>query len=394
MANEQIKLAYTQPAGGLALEAAISLGYFTEEGLEAQAVPLDPDELAKQLSSGNIKGGEVNYRGLKLAVADVPLVFTAGLYSGFVEILGLAGQPSVAPDKKIVLAAEDLGSGPAVAAARHYLAEGIDPDTAITWLETKDLIGSLESGKATAITRWELKRSHVANGSGHGSHVSQANAPGHKDSGHSSQGHDSASQAPSSASHGHASNPQDHPGSSQGNAGGSQGGHASPPSEHPLPSQGHGIADNGQAPDLVVLFSASASLPQHDPKAKNANPHSGHTSAHHLFDSFVVIDKNLAKDNPGQAAAITRALIRGAKWVGENQGQAASLGLEKGVWKGSEESLASEIARYMWMPGVSHAKEHLRYYIHEGLKRGSLPSDLEESAIFDKVFFQALPDVS
>jgi hypothetical protein len=48
----------------------------------------------------------------------------------------------------------------------------------------------------------------------------------------------------------------------------------------------------------------------------------------------------------------------------------------------------------MWMPGVSHAKEHLKYYIHEGIKRGVFSNGLDEKAFFDQAFSQVLPDVS
>ncbi|MDR0621200.1 MAG: hypothetical protein LBJ61_04925, partial [Deltaproteobacteria bacterium] len=162
-------------------------------------------------------------------------------------------------------------------------------------------------------------------------------------------------------------------------------GHGKTPSEHPSEAKGDGFN---------VLFSASASLPPHDPNDTSGNPHAKHTSAHHLFESFVVLDKNLAKDDPQTTAAITRALIRGAQFVGENREQVADLAIKNGIWSGSKEAFLAEIARYMWMPGVSHAKEHLRYYIHEGLKRGTLPFNLDEKALFEQVFYQALPDVN
>jgi NitT/TauT family transport system substrate-binding protein len=108
----------------------------------------------------------------------------------------------------------------------------------------------------------------------------------------------------------------------------------------------------------------------------------------------VVIAKELPNSDPQLAAAITRALIRGARFVGENPDQAADLAISKGLWRGSKEALVNELTGYMWMPGVSHAKEHLRYYIHEGIDRGVYGSDLDEKTIFERVFIGVLPDLN
>jgi ABC-type nitrate/sulfonate/bicarbonate transport system substrate-binding protein len=108
----------------------------------------------------------------------------------------------------------------------------------------------------------------------------------------------------------------------------------------------------------------------------------------------VVLDGKLAKEDPKTSAAIARALIRGAKWTGENREKAAKLGVEKKLWKGDEKSLGLELRRYMWMPGVNQAKEHLKTYIHEGIGRGSLPAGTDEKAFFEKIFVQVLPDLS
>ncbi|MDR2368301.1 MAG: hypothetical protein LBF58_09380 [Deltaproteobacteria bacterium] len=313
-ALEKIKLAYSSPGGAAIISAAISEGYFADEGFEVEPLSLTAPEISQKIASGEIKGGEINHLGLKLASHGAPLIFTAGLYGGFVEIL--AG-PSWGPGHKPILAVQDLASGPAVAAARYFRSEGIDPDADIGWLETDDPLAALESSEASALARWEFKRHEAAHG------------------------HD----------HGHA--PADEP---------------------------------------TVLFGASASLPAHSPADDGGNPHAKHTSAHHLFESFVVLPATLAESDPASAAAITRALIRGARRVGENPSKAADLAT--GLWGGPREPLEAEIARYMWMPGVSHAKEHLRYYIHEGIKRGALAPNLDEKAFFGRVFSQALPDLN
>jgi NitT/TauT family transport system substrate-binding protein len=108
----------------------------------------------------------------------------------------------------------------------------------------------------------------------------------------------------------------------------------------------------------------------------------------------VILSRDLYDRDPAKAAAITRAWIRGARWVGENPEAAAELGVSAGIWDGDADSLRKEIDRYMWMPGVAHAKEHLKSYVHEWKGRGLLPKDTDEEEFFGKLFIQALPDVS
>jgi hypothetical protein len=99
----------------------------------------------------------------------------------------------------------------------------------------------------------------------------------------------------------------------------------------------HGYG-NFSGQNFVTIFSASSSLPAHDPSDNSGSPHAKHTSAHHLFEAFVFLDKNWAPKNPQTAAAISRALIRGARFVGENLEKAAELSIQNGNLKNSKES--------------------------------------------------------
>ncbi|MDR0621470.1 MAG: hypothetical protein LBJ61_06315, partial [Deltaproteobacteria bacterium] len=126
-AQTPVKLGYTSPGGGAVIQAAIAEGYFAEENLAPELVAVTPDELAQKIAAGDLKAGEINHLGLKLAVDGSPLVFTAGLFSGFVEILALPSGPSeLKAGDEFTLAVVDAGSGPAVAAARHFRTLNID----------------------------------------------------------------------------------------------------------------------------------------------------------------------------------------------------------------------------------------------------------------------------
>jgi ABC-type nitrate/sulfonate/bicarbonate transport system substrate-binding protein len=360
LAADKITLAYTSPAGGALMAAAISEGYFKEENLEVDLVALTVEQITQKLTSGEIKGGEINHLGLNLAYQGAPIVFTAGLYSGFVEILGK--KPLVKGDK-IILAVSDLDSGPAVAAARYFRSKGFDPDTEITWLKIPDPLAALKNDQATVLARWELKRAQP--GQGHGN------------------SHENSHRNSHIKSHGN-SHENLHENSLEN-------------SKENGPDQAHGqkgAPGQDQGDNLITIFSASASLPAHDPNDTSGNPHAKHTSAHHLFESFVFLDKKLSQREPNTAAAISRALIRGARYLGENEEKAAELAIRENIWKNSKESLIDDFSRYMWMPGVSQAKEHLKYYIHEGLKGGLFPNAPDEKTFFDQVFYQALPEVN
>lgn len=335
-ADDSVALAFTSQAGGIALYAAIENGFFEEEGLVVEPIKADLETFTNLLATGAVVGGELDYRLYHLVDKNVGA--TAGLYSGFLELLGT--DPKSTPGA-IKLVSENKGSGAAVAAARHLKGLGVDTVKDIVWLEAPldELLEVLEKGDATLAARFEEKRKkggHGEHGGGHGGASGHEHAPAH--------GHEHA------------------------------------------PAHGGEQAHSGPN----VVFSASASLPQEDPDTPSANPHAKHTSAHHFFASFVVLSWDFFDKDPAKAAAITRAWIRGASWVGEHKEEAQKLANEKGLWSGESE----EINRYMWMPGVKHAKEHLEVYIYVWKERGILPADSDEKAIFEKLYIPALPDIN
>jgi ABC-type nitrate/sulfonate/bicarbonate transport system substrate-binding protein len=375
-ADTELAFGWDSPGGGLALEAAIRQGFFKEEGITASAARTRLPEFAEAVASGRIAAGELDGRVLGLYRDGAKVGPAAGLYSGFLEIIGLKERP----EGKIKLAVENIGGGPAVAAARHYRSLGVDPDQGMEWVEAPldKLLTALSDGKATAAARWEEKRSGQAGGHGAAAGHGGEAAGGHKAAaghgGKAGEGHKAAAGHDGGAGEGH-------------KAAAGHGGE-----KHGTEGESHG--DAGNEP-YRIIYSASASLPppSEDGEA-SANPHAKHTAAHHFFTSFVVLSRDLYEKDPALAAAVTRAWIRGAAWVGENKEEAARIGIEAKVWDGDAKSLEAEIERYMWMPGVSHAKEHLKSYIREWVRRGLLPAGTDEGKFFDGFFIQALPDLN
>ncbi|MDR1039971.1 MAG: hypothetical protein LBR80_07350 [Deltaproteobacteria bacterium] len=391
-AEREIALGYSSIGGGVALSVAIANGYFAEEGIEVTPVKVVIEDFAEAVSSGRIVAGELDGQVLGLFRDGARLGPSAGLYSGFLEILASVRPPS----GRTRLAVESLGGGPAVAAARHYRSAGIDPDSEVAWLEIpqEDLLDYLSHGKADAIARWELEKAKPAGGRGGGEGHGVADP--HRTAGHGAAaehggtaGRGTAAEHGGTAGHGVAFGNVETTGQQVGTGHGGEG------QSQESGDEGGDEPDDGEETPWKVLYSASASLPlpPDDGKA-SGNPHAGHTAASHFFTSFVVLGRDLYGKDPALAAAVTRAWIRGAARTGEDVAKAARLATEAGIWEGEAKGLEKELSRYMWMPGVAHAKEHLKVYIREWVKRGLLPQETDEAVFFGGLFIQALPDLN
>ncbi|MDR1086230.1 MAG: hypothetical protein LBP22_15575 [Deltaproteobacteria bacterium] len=357
---EKLTLVYRGSIGALIALAAEKEGYFAQEGLEVTKIPLGETAFPAGLKEKKAAGGIFDSSALVSASQDEPLVFTAGLYSGFLEIAGRL------PDKdEIILAVPGPISGPAVAAAGYFRSLGIDPEKKIRWLTTapNDLIAVVLSGKADALARWQPARPDP-------SEPWDAETPPAALKSNSHHSHYEPGQ-PEESRPGH--NGHSHSAGSQTQNG---------PLKEPIA--------NDHAGDYQIIYQARARLPAPPPNAP-ANPHALHTADHHFYDSFAVLDQDFVKENRAAASALTRALIRGARWIGENPKIAALLAADNGLTE-DPDSFQAELGSFMWMPGISQAKMHLKAYIKEGILRGSLPTDLDAEDFFEEIFVQVLPD--
>lgn len=73
----------------------------------------------------------------------------------------------------------------------------------------------------------------------------------------------------------------------------------------------------------------------------------------------VVVSGKLARQNPEGAAKLTRAMLRGAKWVGENPTAAAALSVEKKYISASTEVNAQAISQLKYLPSVQKCRESI-----------------------------------
>jgi NitT/TauT family transport system substrate-binding protein len=107
----------------------------------------------------------------------------------------------------------------------------------------------------------------------------------------------------------------------------------------------------------------------------------------------VAVNGKFARDNPAQAARVTRALLKGARWVGVNPTAAAKLAVDKGYVAATTEINAQAIAMLKFEPGVAKARRDVRTAALAMKKAGFLKdgTDPEELA---KIAWQDLDGVT
>ena len=102
----------------------------------------------------------------------------------------------------------------------------------------------------------------------------------------------------------------------------------------------------------------------------------------------VVVSGKLARENPASAAKVTRALLKGARWVEANPTAAAKLSVEKKYISASVEVNAQAISKLKYMPGIARCRTSLDLAAKEMKAAGLLnaatnPSELAAKAWLD-----------
>lgn len=101
-----------------------------------------------------------------------------------------------------------------------------------------------------------------------------------------------------------------------------------------------------------------------------------------------VVSGKLAARSPQTAAKVTRALLKGARWVEENPTAAANLSVSGGYIASSADLNAQAIAKLRYMPGVSRCRESIGTAAREMKQAGLLnpstdPDELARRAWLD-----------
>src|SRR5947209_10626168 len=99
------------------------------------------------------------------------------------------------------------------------------------------------------------------------------------------------------------------------------------------------------------------------------------------FCCAAVVSGKLARENPAAAAKVTRALLKGAKWVSENPTAAARLGVEKKYVAASVEINAQALTKLRYVPGVARCRESLDRAAREMKAAGLLNATTDPEAL-------------
>jgi NitT/TauT family transport system substrate-binding protein len=91
----------------------------------------------------------------------------------------------------------------------------------------------------------------------------------------------------------------------------------------------------------------------------------------------VTVNGKFGRENPAAAAKVTRALLKGAKWVSANPTAAAKLAVEKKYVSATAEINAQAISVLKYEPGVAKARRDLLQVADEMKKAGFLKPNTE-----------------
>jgi NitT/TauT family transport system substrate-binding protein len=106
------------------------------------------------------------------------------------------------------------------------------------------------------------------------------------------------------------------------------------------------------------------------------------------FCCAAVVSGKLARERPAIAAKVTRALLKGAKWVGENQKEAAQMSVDKKYIASSVEINSQALVKLKYVPGVASCRKSVTSAAAEMKLAGLLqpttdPEKLTERAWMD-----------
>ncbi|WP_158629889.1 ABC transporter substrate-binding protein [Cohnella sp. AR92] len=107
---------------------------------------------------------------------------------------------------------------------------------------------------------------------------------------------------------------------------------------------------------------------------------------------YSVISGKVAEEDPEKAAAITRALLKAAEWVGNNPQGAAEIETNKKYVSADVATNQALLASYTWKPGVKAAQDSAKFFIKNQKELGILDSSTDENELFDRLFYEAIPD--
>jgi NitT/TauT family transport system substrate-binding protein len=143
--------------------------------------------------------------------------------------------------------------------------------------------------------------------------------------------------------------------------------------------------DKGEV-DAVANSEPIGSLLVADGKVRNIADQAADIPYKDEYCCGVLVNGKFLARNPRAAAAATRALLKGAKWVEANPAAAARLSVEKKYLASNPELNTIAISHLRYMPSVSGAEDAVKSAAAEMKKAGMLSSATDISALAQRAF--------
>lgn len=119
-----------------------------------------------------------------------------------------------------------------------------------------------------------------------------------------------------------------------------------------------------------------------------------HNSYRHFYGSFSALSERFINQEPQKAAAVSRAWLRAAQWVGTHPAATARIILEQHYINVDSSRIRQQLSACMWMPGVRFARENIRFYIIEQEALHILHFKMDVNRFFDRVYAPIVPDLN
>lgn len=103
---------------------------------------------------------------------------------------------------------------------------------------------------------------------------------------------------------------------------------------------------------------------------------------------MATVSGKFLKEDPAGAAAVTRALMKGARWVAANQDEAAKMIVEKKYVPGNPELIAKLLKSYNYIPSVDGGEKAVDLSVREMKVVGVLDPNTSEDELTKKIFIR------
>lgn len=101
---------------------------------------------------------------------------------------------------------------------------------------------------------------------------------------------------------------------------------------------------------------------------------------------LLVLRGKLVEEDPATAAAITRAVSKGAEWVGQNPDEAAKIIVDKKYVSGDVQLNAQLLKQYGFKPSVQRGRDSLTKTVHAFKAQGLLEPGTDAQALVDNSY--------